>query len=84
MEGLPDGINSIACSTYSTAISHTGDLYMWGSGSIGEFAAPLRVSGMPSPAQSCQVSKSHICVMDREGMAWVWGENQKGELGLGD
>ena len=22
--------------------------------------------------------------MDNEGMAWVWGENQKGELGLGD
>ena len=84
IEGLPDGINSIACSTYSTAISHQGDLFIWGSGAIGEYSAPYRVSGMPGRSQSCQVAKSHICVMDSDGMAWVWGENQKGELGLGD
>lgn len=39
---------------------------------------------MPGRAKSCQISKSHFCVMDQDGMAWVWGENQKGELGLGD
>ena len=22
--------------------------------------------------------------MDNEGMAWAWGSNEKGELGLGD
>ena len=61
-----------------------GDLFIWGSGTIGDYSAPYRVSGMPGRAISCQISKSHICVMDNEGMAWVWGENQKGELGLGD
>ena len=25
-----------------------------------------------------------MCVMDADNMAWVWGANSKGELGLGD
>ena len=39
---------------------------------------------MPGRASTCNVSNSHICVMDTDGMAWVWGSNEKGELGLGD
>ena len=39
---------------------------------------------MPSRAKQCSLSNSHICVMDSDGMAWVWGQNTKGELGLGD
>lgn len=83
VEILP-AIQKIACSTYSTAISTTGDLYVWGLGSFGKYPAPHRVSGMPGRAETCSVSKSHICVMDSDNMAWVWGYNDKGELGLGD
>ena len=34
VEILPE-IDQISCSTYSAAISATGDLYIWGSGSFG-------------------------------------------------
>lgn len=37
IEGLPDGINQICCSTYSAAISQAGDLFIWGSGAIGDY-----------------------------------------------
>ena len=80
---LPD-ISQIACSTYSVAISHTGDLFIWGEGLFGNYPSPYRVSGIPGRALSCSVSSTHICVMDSDGMAWGWGSNQKGELGLGD
>jgi len=62
----------------------SGDLFIWGYGRFGEYHSPYRVSGMPGKATDCSVSKSHICVMDDGGMAWVWGSNEKGELGLGD
>ncbi len=83
VEVLPE-IEQIACSIYSSAISKTGDLFIWGRGLFGEYQAPYRVSGMPNRAKSCSMSDSHICVMDSNGMAWVWGSNQNGELGLGD
>ena len=77
-------IDSIACSTYSAAISQSGDLYIWGTGPVGDYSAPYRVSGIPGKAMKCSISKSHFCLMDNTGMAWVWGSNSKGELGLGD
>ena len=36
VEVLPE-IDSICCSTYSAAISSTGDLYIWGSGQFGDY-----------------------------------------------
>lgn len=84
VEELP-AVSQVACSTYSAAVSTSGDLWMWGVvRPLGGNATPCRVSGIPSRVNSCSISASHVCAMDNSGMAWVWGQNTKGELGLGD
>ena len=42
------------------------------------------MSGIPSEVQNFSLSDSHIGAVDSDGMIWVWGSNEKGELGLGD
>ena len=46
IDGLSQ-IASIACKQYSTAITSSGDLFIWGCGPFGDYEAPYRVSGMP-------------------------------------
>ena len=45
---------------------------------------PIRVHGIPGRIASCDLSESHITVVDESSMVWIWGSNKKGELGLGD
>lgn len=81
---IPSRVKDIACHNYSAALTEQGDLVLWGSGSFGNFASPVRVSGIPCEVQSFSLSDSHVGAVDSDGMIWVWGSNEKGELGLGD
>jgi len=39
---------------------------------------------IPQPVVSFSISESHLAALDLSGMVWIWGQNKKGELGLGD
>ena len=53
---------------------------MWG----GILTTPVKVTSIPGKVVQAQSGRSHICAIDQDGICWVWGQNKKGELGLGD
>lgn len=66
------------------ALDHSGMLYLWGMGSFGSFKQPEPITSIPKRAIDGQVGSQMGAVVDEEGRIWVWGENRKGELGVGD
>ena len=57
---------------------------MWGIGVYGEYLMPVLVTSIPNLIVDGEVGRSMGAAIDNTGMVWVWGENMKGELGVGD
>ena len=82
---------------YAAAIKTDGSLWTWGSNDHGELGlgdtdardAPTQVgSDTDWTAVSCSASGSdagnHTLALKSDGSLWAWGDNEYGELGLGD
>jgi len=70
---------------YSMALSSDGSLYLWGDGPLINYGlVPNRICSIPNKVNFISIGDSHMSVLDDAGIAWVWGLNKKGELGLGD
>ncbi|MBU1537417.1 hypothetical protein KKF84_19025, partial [Myxococcota bacterium] len=77
----------------SCALSTTGEVYCWGSGSSWEQgdgssetdAAPTPVT-MPAGTSFIAVSggTTHFCALDQYGYPWCWGSGSQGEMGDGE
>ena len=93
------GVLSIALGGYHTcALTGTSSMYCWGSNSFGQlgFAAgvgsdvgsPQVVTGISmasggSAVVSIALGLAHSCVLFQNGNVWCWGDNSRGQLGIG-
>lgn len=74
----------ISAGSHSAAISLEGDLYLWGTGTFGEYLTPQRIIGFKHPFKRISVGNGFGCCVDSKGNIYSWGHNNHGELGTGD
>jgi len=77
-------IKKVAAGQHSAAVSEKGELYVWGTGSFGEFLQPQKMTGIKNPVVDISVGGGFGCAIDIGGSLFSWGSNKFGELGLGD
>ncbi len=77
------------------AFAQNGDLYAWGIGTVGEMGdgarntrtSPVKVSGglkFSRVIGAGTTNNQSVCGITRTGVAYAWGQNTNGELGVGD
>jgi hypothetical protein len=71
----------LVCSSHSSALTQSGDLYVWGTGMFGEFVSPTRIAGR---CKDVAVGGNFTLILDDRENLHTWGSNLNGELGLGD
>ena len=92
----PVRLEVLACGTFhSCGIDREGAAWCWGdnhdgqlgAGDTTERAEPVRVdtSHLPSPVRFTRLEAgyAHTCGLDAAGVAYCWGRNRNGELGIG-
>lgn len=77
-------IKKVAAGTHSAALTEYGELYLWGTGTFGEFLQPQKVSGLNNAVLDVSVGRTFGSLVDMSGVVYSWGLNKSGELGLGD
>jgi alpha-tubulin suppressor-like RCC1 family protein len=93
------GVVSIALGGYHTcALTGGSSIYCWGSNSHGQLGAEVAVgenSGTPeavtgilqasggASVTSIALGMVHSCVLFQSGFVWCWGDNSRGQLGIG-
>ena len=77
-------IEKVACGHHTAAITRTGDLYVWGTGSFGEFLTPKKFGTFNERLVNASIGGSFGTVLGESGKLWVWGANTSAELGTGD
>ena len=70
--------------SHSAAVSVQGELYIWGTGSYGEFVLPHRVKTIKGKTTQVSLGATFGAALNDRGVAYTWGENKDGELGVGD
>ena len=76
-------ISKIACGYHSAAVCDKGEIYVWGSGSFGEFLIPHKMF-LPARVRDLAVGGTFAVAILQDLTVFAWGNNANGELGLGD
>jgi X-linked retinitis pigmentosa GTPase regulator len=72
----------IAAGSISASLScDAGDLYLWGSGSFGEFLTPHRVKTINGMTIDVSIGNHYGAAVNKDGFVYSWGHNNSGELG---
>jgi X-linked retinitis pigmentosa GTPase regulator len=74
-------IEKVAAGTQSSALSDRGEVYIWGTGTYGEFLLPQRLSHIRTSAKDIDLGAAFGLAVDRLNNIWTWGSNSNGELG---
>jgi alpha-tubulin suppressor-like RCC1 family protein len=75
----------VAAGSFSASISaETGSLYLWGTGTFGEFHSPHRVKKITERVSQVQIGHQFGIALSDSRILYSWGENTKGQLGTGD
>ncbi len=92
VDGLPSIASIAAGKSQSFAIDRNGRLWGWGEnrqGQLGDGSAgsgcqltPKLVSGLP-PLAAVAAGDTHTVALGRDGRVWAWGNNSRGQLGIG-
>jgi X-linked retinitis pigmentosa GTPase regulator len=90
VEGIKEWVK-VKAGGHSAAIDRYGQLYVWGSSSIGDFEQPVNVSEILPHLkndlgiiQSVDISSNFTLVLNDQGQLYSWGSNNYGQLGLGN
>lgn len=59
-------------------------MYLWGRGVWGETAYPQPMLTISNPVVDVTLGLEVSVAIDNQGLAWSWGKNSHGELGVGD
>ena len=80
--------------THACALDDQGTIHCWGSNGSGQLgigsAEPSSLVPVPLAAPegvrftAVAAGKLHTCALDEEGLAWCWGYNDSGQLGIYD
>lgn len=81
-----DGVSvqKVTCTSFTSALTNSGQLYIWGPTPLGLFLTPQRLAPFPRPLLDISQGPDYGVALDQAGQVWVWGENGEGRLGLGD
>ena len=72
-------------SSFSSAcITEKGELFMWGRGVQGDMPFPQKVLIIQNRVIDVSLGRDLGIAVDEQGLAWSWGLNSHGELGVGD
>ena len=77
-------VEKVACGHHTAALTDRGELYLWGSGTFGQFATPCKVTTIPVALQDLWVAQGFGIGLDTNQKLWSWGSNTSGQLGIGD
>jgi alpha-tubulin suppressor-like RCC1 family protein len=77
---------------FSSARAVDGTLSLWGANQYGQLGLgntnpspkPVNVTVLGNDVQRISAGASHMCVFTADTLAWCWGDNRFGQLGLGD
>lgn len=76
-------IQKISASDHSSAITDKGELYLWGHFGFGESLFPQKII-IKNKIQNVALGNGFGLCFDSNGILYGWGNNNSGELGLGD
>jgi len=69
-------MSHIAAGSFSSSISQeTGSLYLWGTGSFGEFHSPHRVKRIPERVAQVSLGDKFGVALTCDRKMYCWGEN---------
>lgn len=73
-------VNKIAAGGLATCISEDGVLFVWGESIL----TPKQVRGCPKDVKEVSVGNNFFAVLTRTSTVWTWGDNNCGQLGVGE
>lgn len=76
-------ITKICCNNFSAALTGKGQVYVWGTGTFGEYLIPTRLP-CSSVLQEIFIGTGFGVGIDTNNNIMTWGTNSDGELGLDD
>lgn len=82
---------------HAIALDTKGNVWTWGRGNVGQLGIPDNLRDQNTPQmvpgpdgkpnsnkfQKVSAGGKHSAALDNSGQIWSWGENQRGQLGLG-
>ena len=69
----------IGANTFSASISEEGSsLFLWGTGTFGEFLTPHRVKKIKGETTQISIGENFGVALNGSGYLYSWGENQTG------
>jgi|LauGreDrversion4_2_1035121.scaffolds.fasta_scaffold50187_1 alpha-tubulin suppressor-like RCC1 family protein len=77
----------VRAGSFSAALTSEKEILIWGSGDFGQVQTPIKVCTEGVQFQDLSIGKgreSFGVAVDTEGLVYSWGDNQMGQLGLGD
>lgn len=75
----------VEAGSFSASISEEGsNLFLWGTGSFGEFLTPHRVKKIRGETVEVSLGSGFGVALSVHGFLYSWGDNCNGELGQGD
>lgn len=92
VQGLSSGVSAISAGLWhSCAVGPGGKALCWGSNVLGQLGngaitastAPAEVSGLGSGIAAISAGAFHSCALSVGGMVKCWGDNSRGQLGIG-
>lgn len=78
-------MNNISASNFSASVSQEkGELYIWGTGTFGEFQTPHRVKKVNERVTHLSLGTNFGVALTEGRTMYTWGDNSFGQLGTGD
>ena len=77
-------IQKVICTAFTSALTNSGQVYVWGPSPLGVFLTPHHLTPFPRSLLDLSQGLDYGVALDQAGQVWVWGENAEGRLGLGD
>jgi len=77
-------VSKVEAGFQSACISKDGEFFLWGRGVFGDYPYPQKILTISNRVVDVSLGQTMSVAVDEKGLAWSWGTNANGELGVGD
>lgn len=74
----------VSAGSFSGSLTADGQIYVWGKGVFGEFLKPTLLTKKDQYFIDIQINDGFGLGLDSQSNIYSWGENQNGQLGIGN